>query len=511
MLSEKKEPVKYIKGLSIQVINLMRQGKEKSAKKLYKKVKNLFEKKKRKRKDHPVYLEAEYLAVNDWGRRFSISEYLILCSKYNSLYLNYKGIAAYHINMQEVSKSLFERSHKLNTKYKPAAINYNLANQGKPPVFIIKTPSVNKWEPEPVGFLYPVYAIMFTQIGMKKPNNEAKLYVSVKPVDAKIEISGISEPFYQGMELAPGTYNIKVSKDSYVAKNREIVLSSGERKNLKIKIRLKELANSIGMKFVWIPEGCFQMGSDDGDSDEKPVHEVCVDGYYMAKYEVTQGQWQAVMGTCPWSGKEYVRDTDNNPAVYVSWNNAQKFIKKVNNEKVDGRYRLPTEAEWEYACRAGSKTRFYFGGSDKKLGDYAWYGKNTWDTGEKYAHKVGSKKPNAWGLYDMHGNVWEWCEDLYDKNGYSRHSCKNPLLNYWGFARVLRGGSWYGSPWNVRSAGRIRRDPSHRYHYSGFRLVLLPGSSKPRQMYSEKAEKDGFCIEKDGFCIEKDGFCINKK
>ena len=176
------------------------------------------------------------------------------------------------------------------------------------------------------------------------------------------------------------------------------------------------IENSIGMVLVPIPAGEFVMGSPKTESGRRNVevqHPVTLTKpFLLGVHEVTQGQWQAVMGTTPWKGKQYVKEGDDYPATYVSWNDAVEFCRKLS-EKEGLEYRLPTEAEWEYACRAGTTTAYSFGDDASELGEYAWYRENAWDAGQKYAHTVGQKKPNPWGLYDMHGNVWEWCEDRY--------------------------------------------------------------------------------------------------
>jgi formylglycine-generating enzyme required for sulfatase activity len=223
--------------------------------------------------------------------------------------------------------------------------------------------------------------------------------------------------------------------------------------------------NTIGMKLVYIPPGEFMMGSNDGDSDEKPVHKVRISkGFYMGVYEVTQAQWQAVMGTNPSNFKG-----DNLPVETVSWNDATEFCKKLSQK--EGRtYRLPTEAEWEYACRADSNTRFCFGDNDSGLDDYAWYG---YEKSGKQTHPVGQKKPNAFGLYDMHGNVWEWCQDWYDEDYYSRSPEVDPQGHDTGSARVLRGGSWGISPGACRSVDRSWFTPVNRGYSIGSRIIVL--------------------------------------
>ncbi|MFM7921494.1 MAG: formylglycine-generating enzyme family protein, partial [Planctomycetaceae bacterium] len=178
----------------------------------------------------------------------------------------------------------------------------------------------------------------------------------------------------------------------------------------------KEVVNTIGMKLLLIPAGTFTMGSPASEKDrfdDETQHQVTLTKpFYMGRTEVTQGQWKKVMGMEPWKGKEYVREGDDYPAVYVSWDDAVEFCKKLS--AMEGKvYRLPTEAEWEYACRGGTKTAFSFGNDEAELGKYAWFDGNTWDINEKYAHRVAQKLPNPFGLYDMHGNVYEWCSDWY--------------------------------------------------------------------------------------------------
>ena len=213
------------------------------------------------------------------------------------------------------------------------------------------------------------------------------------------------------------------------------------------------------MEFVWIEPGVFQMGSPESEEGrwdrEGPLHEVELSrGFWLGKYEVTQGQWEAVMGSRPWSGKDYVQSNSSHPAVYISWDDVQEFIEKLNAAVGSSVYRLPTEAEWEYACRAGTQTRWSFGDDVSELTDYAWYYDNAWDVGEGYAHAVGTKLPNGWGLYDMHGNVWEWVQDRYSSSYYNSSPRVDPLGPDTGSDRVIRGGDFYNSARNVRSANR---------------------------------------------------------
>lgn len=228
-----------------------------------------------------------------------------------------------------------------------------------------------------------------------------------------------------------------------------------------------DLGSGVSLKLVLIPAGSFMMGSPFGESgrddDEGPQHRVTISRpFYMGVYEVTQAQYQAVTGGNPssFSGR-------NNPVETVSWNDATNFCKALSR-KTGKTFRLPTEAEWEYACRAGTSTRFCFGDSDSDLGRYAWYGSNS---GSK-AHPVGQKKANAFGLYDMHGNVWEWCSDWY-ADSYANAKTDDPQGPASGTARVMRGGPWYTVPQRCRSATRSRVAPDYRFFSFGFRVVVV--------------------------------------
>jgi formylglycine-generating enzyme required for sulfatase activity len=221
-----------------------------------------------------------------------------------------------------------------------------------------------------------------------------------------------------------------------------------------------------GIEFVSVPGGCFRMGDTfgDGNSNEKPVHEVCVDGLYVGKYPVTQIQWERVMGTTPsnFFGKQL-------PVEQVSWNGAQTFISRLNRQS-GKKYRLPTEAEWEYAAKGGKEHKYAGTNSTLELEDYAWYDQNS---GAK-THPVGEKKPNPFGLYDMSGNVWQWISDWYGENYYSNSPKDNPQGPSGGSDRVLRGGCWYLSAWDARSSDRSYNSPDYRSLNFGFRLVLPP-------------------------------------
>jgi formylglycine-generating enzyme required for sulfatase activity len=226
--------------------------------------------------------------------------------------------------------------------------------------------------------------------------------------------------------------------------------------------------SNTGMEFVLVKGGCYEMGDTfgDGDKDENPVHEVCLDDFYIGKYEVTQGQWEEVMGSNP----SRFENGSNYPVERVSWNDIQGFIRMLNN-KTGIKYRLPTEAEWEYAARSGGKSEKYAGTSKKlELGRYAWYDDNS----DSKTHPVGQKKPNGLGLYDMTGNVDEWCQDIYSKKAYSKHQRNNPIYKESGSFRVLRGGSWNVSPRSLRASHRRYITPDSGYDILGFRLAGTP-------------------------------------
>ena len=243
--------------------------------------------------------------------------------------------------------------------------------------------------------------------------------------------------------------------------------------------KIFSLPGGTEMEFVWIGPGTFQMGSLSAEegrwNNEGPVHEVEIStGFYLGTYEVTQDQWEEVMGTRPWSSERYVQSDPTHPAVYISWDDVQLFIAKLNASVGSEVYRLPTEAEWEYACRAGTRTRWSFGEDVSQLTHYAWYRDNAWDAGEQYAHVVGLKRPNPWGLYDMHGNVWEWVQDWWDEYYYYDESSPrvDPSGPSTGSDRVVRGGFAYHARF-VRSAHRNRISPGLRDAGVGFRLLRI--------------------------------------
>jgi len=227
--------------------------------------------------------------------------------------------------------------------------------------------------------------------------------------------------------------------------------------------------NTIGMEFVLIPAGEFLMGSKNGFDNEKPVRRVQIsEPFYLGKYPVTQEQWLKVMDYSP----SHFKGDLNRPMESVSWNQVQEFLRKLMEQEKGKTYRLPTEAEWEYSCRAGSTGEYCFGNDEINLKEYAWYGE-----GEKgTTHPVGQLKPNVWGLYDMHGNVWEWVQDWYSEDYYKQRPPLelDPQGPQKGEARVLRGGSCWHDLRYACCAARLWHDPDFRSVTIGFRVVMLP-------------------------------------
>jgi formylglycine-generating enzyme required for sulfatase activity len=241
----------------------------------------------------------------------------------------------------------------------------------------------------------------------------------------------------------------------------------------------KTYTNSIGVEFVLIPAGSFMMGTDrvaeEEFDNETPQHKVNISKpFYLGKYEVTQRQWTAVMDGNP----SHFRG-GSKPVEHVSWDDVQEFVLRLNQKEGHKRYRLPTEAEWEYAARAGTTSTWSFGEDASQLGQYAWCNGNSGDK----THPVGQKQPNPWGLYDIYGSVYEWVQDWYGEQYYSGSPSSDPRGPSSGLGRVLRGGDWgsWDGDWlwgyavsHCRSAFRGGCWPGRRSARFGFRLVLSP-------------------------------------
>jgi len=396
---------------------------------------------------------------------------------------------------------------------------------------------------------------LYVELNAVRPR-KGRLFVDTEPSDARVRILNIGPVFFQGMELDSGRYHVEVSARHHQAEKMWIELSTGEDKNISIRLNpviteqpsfsrrtKKKLINNLGMEFVFIPSGSFMMGSGISGSevarhyggegewykDEHPKHRVTISKpFYMQSTEITVGQWQefikdsgykteAETGGGAWIftdsdvkkeegyywKKPGFKQSDKNPVTCVSWNDVQVFVKWLNRK--EGKiYRLPTEAEWEYACRAGTKSRFSWGNNTDC--SKANYGNGFFDCadckGQNSDHtmKVGSFSPNPWGLYDMHGNVQEWCHDWYGK--YSPGSIIDPTGPSSGSHRVIRGGNWFSCARNCRSAQRRPVAPDSGWANGGFRLVMdsdiSPNSAtieKTSQLsVSSEAARDGAYI-----------------
>lgn len=255
-----------------------------------------------------------------------------------------------------------------------------------------------------------------------------------------------------------------------------VILCGGCAPKSLITLKIPDTDTQIMMKLI--PAGTFNMGSPDWEVDrsgnEGPQHLVTItEPFYMGVYEVTQEQWEVVMGTNPSYNRQH-DGNQGNPVETVSWDDCQDFINELNTKGI-GTFRLPTEAEWEYACRAGSLTRFSWGDDPgySEIGDYAWYSDNYYldqPVLSMSTHFVGQRDSNNWGLYDMSGNVWEWCNDWYDL--YSEESQIDPIGPTIGSERVMRGGGYSTIPRGCRSANRIAQFPTVMNSAIGFRLVM---------------------------------------
>ena len=230
-----------------------------------------------------------------------------------------------------------------------------------------------------------------------------------------------------------------------------------------------DLGGGVKLELIFIRNGSFDIGDGASLSEfEKPPHGILLTkSFYLGKYKVTQEQWQAVMGSNPSKFQ-----SPKNPVESVSWDDCQLFLAKLNAKAGAqwGKFVLPTETQWEFACRAGNTTDYERLTHSTQLKDYGWYDLNS---GGK-THPVGEKKPNAWGFYDMHGNVWEWCADWYGSRYYALNLREDPTGPTEGMSRVVRGGGWNDNDWACRSTARGDRDPMLRLNDLGLRVALTP-------------------------------------
>ena len=244
------------------------------------------------------------------------------------------------------------------------------------------------------------------------------------------------------------------------------------------------LPGNVPLELIKITTGTYQMGRNPGEKDsrenEDPRHEVTIEKeFYIGKYEVTKQQWKALLNSSPWTGLDYVIEDPKSSAIWVSWDQVQEFITALNahittTNQGPATFRLPSEAEWEYACRAGSTTRFYWGDDNDylQLDEYTWNQNNAWFGGESYTHKVGLKKPNAWGLYDMSGNAFEWCQDEYEENYDSTPTDGSANGDGTGLKRSIRSGSWGDVITTCRTASRYGFPTDYICRDLGFRLAI---------------------------------------
>ena len=281
--------------------------------------------------------------------------------------------------------------------------------------------------------------------------------------DLFIDDKFVGETPYNG-NLAFGSHTLRIENNGKKAEKQVQVTQGGATTfSLAITSNYTETALDLNLEMIFVQGGTFQMGSNDGESDEIPVHKVTLSDFLIGKYEVTQKQWRNVTGKDPSNFK----NCDNCPVEEISWNDVQEFIQKLN-QKTGKSYRLPTEAEWEYTARGGNKSWGYAYSGSNSIADVAWYNDNS----DSKTHPVGQKQPNELGLYEMSGNVWEWCSDWY--GDYSSNSQTNPKGPSSGSSRVNRGGSWYIIAQTCRASDRNRNYPGGRGSGLGFRLVVVP-------------------------------------
>lgn len=268
-----------------------------------------------------------------------------------------------------------------------------------------------------------------------------------------------------GTSISPGhktiTWDVLAEVDKFVGDNICFrVNATGQKETITV--------NGVSFTMIKVEGGTFLMGAtseqgSDADSDEEPVHRVTLSDYYIGETEVTQELWTAVMGSNP----SYFKGTQR-PVEFVCWYDCQDFIRKLN--QITGKnFRLPTEAEWEYAARGGNKSKGYKYSGSNTIGNVAWY----YDNSSSTIHNVKTKSPNELGIYDMSGNVYEWCQDWYGLGYYANSPKRNPKGPSSGSYRVLRGGSWYNNAQNGRVANRRINTPSGRHSSYGFRLILV--------------------------------------
>ncbi len=330
--------------------------------------------------------------------------------------------------------------------------------------------------------------------GKAEPSERGSLVVQTEPTGATVyfneKLVGTS-PF-RIKELPTRSYTVKIIKEGYEAWERDVSVKAGETEEIRAQLDRKGADPReawkdpyLGMEFVFVKGGEFKMGDvfNDGNRDENPVHEVRLDGFWIGKYLVTQEQWEAVMEANPSqfkSGHHY-------PVEQVRWYDVEEFVRRLN-EKTNMNFRLPTEAEWEYAARSGGREEKWAGtNSESEIDEYAWFEFNS----DNKTHPVGEKKPNALGLHDMSGNVWEWVQDWYDKDYYRNSPMDNPLRSGQGEYKAIRGGNWESETLSLRTTGRWYSYPLQAHYGVGFRLVFPVQQEPPIQTEEEKSSPSG--------------------
>ena len=346
----------------------------------------------------------------------------------------------------------------------------------------------------------------------KQKSEKGQLFLELEPESAGVRILNQAKSFEQGMSLDPGSYHLEIFAAGYETKALWINIASGEDRHVSVFLDKASgfapgITTILGMEFVFIPAGTYMMGSGmsaretaqkyggqvGAYENEHPRHEVTITKpFYLQTTELTVGQWRAFVqetgyqteaetsgGSWIWTGLKWEKkegyywdnpgfvQTEDHPVSCISWNDAQAFIQWIVKKENDV-YRLPTEAEWEYACRTGGTTQFFYGNGTTGLGEYAWYQDNS----EMRTHPVAQKKANGWNLYDMHGNVYEWCQDWY--GDYSSGPATDPTGPALDSHRVIRGGGWISAASNCRSANRGKFVPDSRFNTLGFRLAMEP-------------------------------------
>lgn len=308
-----------------------------------------------------------------------------------------------------------------------------------------------------------------------EPVKKGRLFVETDAEDLNINIKNVWDKFEQGIYLKAGEYDLEVTSERYPPTQRKVKIESG--KDTKIKLNPGEYIEPVtGMKFVYVKGGCYEMGCFDDskcEKDEKPVHTVCIDGFWIGAHEVTQGQWEKIMKNNPAGHK----NGDDYPVEKISWHQAVEFGQKLTDLSKDiFSFRLPTEAEWEYAARSFGMNENFAGGVE--IGELGWYEKNS-----KSTMPVGTKNANYLGIFDMTGNVWEWCLDSYDESAYRYHSKNNPVIMNKNSSKVFRGGSWYTEEKSCSVTNRASFFSGNTDTGIGLRLVRVKG------LHMEKVNK----------------------